>query len=237
MVFRLKNIFLHSLAMLAFLLASGAGSAQTCSGETLKSLVFEDVQIRFVKDRGNAYVETIGILRNTGEEKANDILLVTRHLDVEGRLIDVQRDFLYSISLAPGEDLAFRFREIAAHPQSAYASSVTRVMSANCEYKQVVPTHSSGKTSGSAVDTLWESLANWWPILLLIAALFIVTRKYSGTRSPVVQNQERQFKLVERQIELIERQIALLERQGEWTRRNNALFERIAQALEERNKT
>ncbi|MDR0736031.1 MAG: FxLYD domain-containing protein [Zoogloeaceae bacterium] len=229
---RLKSIFLRALVLFAFLLASSAGGAQTCSDETLKSLAVDEVQTRFVKERGDTFVETIGILRNTGEEKVEDIRIATRHLDADGRLIGVQLDYLYGFPLAPGEDLAFRLIDVARHPQSAYASHVTRVAGADCAYNALAP--ASGKTPDATPSRwgkrLWDMLVQWGPILLLIVVLIIVTRKYSGARSPFVQVYERQFKLLERQIGLVERQLEL-------SAQNNALFERIAKALEERNKS
>ncbi|MDR2364265.1 MAG: hypothetical protein LBD68_00195 [Zoogloeaceae bacterium] len=237
----MKNIFLRRLILPAlFLLPGMGGAAQICSVETLKTLAVEEVQVRFTKERGDAHVETIGILRNKGQEKVEDIRLVTRHLDAEGRLLDVQQNYLYGVTLAPGEDMPFRFRQFATQPQPAYASHDTRVAGAYCAYNEAEETEvasASGKTSDSILGKLGKLLADVWPILLLIAVLFLVTRKYSGARSPVVQAQERQLKFVERQLELMERQIALLERQGEWSAQNNALFERIATALEDRNKS
>jgi hypothetical protein len=220
------------LVLLALFLLPGVSNAQNCSGETLKSLVFEEVQVRFVKERGDTFVETIGILRNTGEEKVEDLRIVTRHLDADGRLIGVQLNYLYGFPLAPGEDLAFRLIDVAGHPQSAYASHVTRVEGADCAYSALAP--ASGKTPDATPSRwgkhLWDMLVRWGPILLLIMTLIIVTSKYSGARSPFIQMHERQFKLLERQAGLVERQLEL-------SAQNNALFERIAKALEDRNQT
>jgi hypothetical protein len=128
-----KNM-LRDLCLLAFLLAFGAGCAEGCSNEILKSLVVEDTQFRFVKERDRNYVKIIGALRNTGKDKIECIHLVTRYLDAEQRLIDVQGNYdSFDLTFVPGKELPFRFREETSQPESAYVSHQTHVAGADCE--------------------------------------------------------------------------------------------------------
>jgi hypothetical protein len=66
-------------------------------------------------------------------------------------------------------------------------------------------------------------------LLLLIVAYIIVTRKYSGAKSPTVRVQERTSELLAQQIESSARQTELLTQQ-------NALLERLTQVLTEERK-
>jgi sensor histidine kinase YesM len=67
-------------------------------------------------------------------------------------------------------------------------------------------------------------------LLLLIVAYIIVTRKYSGAKSPTVRVQERMNELLAQQIESSARQTELLMQQ-------NVLLERLAQVLTEERKS
>jgi ATP-dependent Zn protease len=222
-------------AFLLFALFLICGHALACSNndapeasEARDALVFEDVQVSFItmKDRGAPYVVTVGILRNTSGREMTDIQIEARHLDREKRLIDVHKDY-FSAPLKPGEDLAFRIYEFAAQPQSAYVSHQVRVVSA--KYKCAPAQKTSSVTPPAPVPSKknaiqWkERLLDWFPLLLLIVVwLFFITR-CSGAKSPAMRAQERQFKLLEHQVGIVEQQ--------------NALIERIAAALEERNKS
>jgi hypothetical protein len=228
--FRIKNIFLHTLILTALFLFPGMSSAQGCS----EALAFKDVQFRFVKEQGNVYIETIGILQNTSKEKVGNPQIVVWHLDAQKRLIDMQQNFLYGRTLAPGEDLAFRRRDIAAHPQSVYASHEPRIV--DCVYGKAGTARFSGNVSNAASTNLTLLYVALF-LLAFVIALVVMTRKYTGARSPILQAQERQFKWAERQGELLAHQVELLERQLELTAQNNVLFERIARALEDRNKS
>ncbi|MDR3159500.1 MAG: hypothetical protein LBU11_10985 [Zoogloeaceae bacterium] len=244
----MKKLLFAALCLFVFLLASGAGSARSCSDETLKSLATEDVQVRFIKDQGKTLMETIGLIRNTGKEKAEDIRLVTRHLDAEQRLIDVSTTFLYGITLAPGEDVAFHFGNYASLPESVYASHETRAVSADCAYTEPSAL-ASGEPSNTTPSSQWgEWLMNWLPLLIIIVIWIYWIYRYYGSRSPTMRRAERQVELLRRQVELMEQrnpldnalmkcQVEFMERQAERMEQQNALIERIAAALEERNKS
>jgi ATP-dependent Zn protease len=245
----MKKLLFAVLCLSALLPLSGAvHAASNCSSDVpdaREALTFEDVQLSFVnmKDRGATYVITVGVLRNISACAVEDIQIEARHLDGEKRLIDVHEKYFFNTTLKPGEDLAFRIYEPAAQAQSAYASYPMRVVSANYAPAQEtsgVDTPASVPSKNSAIQ--WkERLLNWFPLLLLIVVwLFFITR-YSGAKSPAMRRAERQVELVERQVELTERQntlgSALMERQAERMEQQNALIERIAAALEERNKS
>jgi hypothetical protein len=234
--------------LFAFLLAFGAAGGTRNGSDNVpdarEALTFEDVRVSFVnmKDRGATYVITVGVLRNISAREVRNIQVEVRHLDGEKRLVDVHEDY-FSAPLKPGEDLAFRIYEFAAQPQSAYVSHQMRVVSAKyaCVPKKVSETDSTTVPEAStavpgasaAVSEASDDIGFWarWgrllsnvlPPLLGIVVLLFICYKYSGTKSPVVQGQEHQNELIKRQVELLAEQ--------------NALIERIAAALEERNKS
>ena len=234
MELRMMNIA-RAIVLFALFLIFGMSSAQArnCSNEALKLLMFEEVQVRSVKDQGKTLVDTIGILRNAGQEKVEGIRFVTRHLDAEQRLIDVQQDYLYGLTLVPGEDFAFRLVDTSMHPQSAYASHQTRVVAADCVPGEAADADFTASdaalTKAPNIGLLKWLQENWFPVLLL---LFLVLSLFIGYRSsrggsPVMRLLGCQTKLMERQIELIAQNHA----------QSNALIERIAKALEERNQS
>jgi hypothetical protein len=217
-----KNLW-RRLCLTALFMTSGAAHAVNCSEELLKSLVIEEPQFRFVKDRNRNYGEFIGIIRNTGKEKAANIQIVTRHLDAQQRLIDVQQDYLHGLTLAPGEDLPFRFGFSASLPESAYASHQVQVVDADCAYRaaeNVAPPVSAPDEPPAVSWAQWLlSWGRWlWdtlvPVVFIGFFLFLMFNiRRSGPRTS-----------------------GLLTQQLELTTQQNALLERIAQALEERNK-
>jgi ATP-dependent Zn protease len=197
----------------------GAGSVLAdCPDDAPEALVAENVRVSFVKEQDTLRVATVGTLRNASKRKVENIQVETRHLDAEKRLTDVHNKYLFDVVLKPGDDLAFRLYEPAAQPQSAYVSQQTRVASA--EY--VCVDESDSTASAPSDDTTWwqKYLMGWLPVWVMIVIMIFSIYRCSGNRSPTMRILGRQIKHMEQQDIL-----------------KNALIERIAQALEERNKS
>ncbi|MDR3159501.1 MAG: hypothetical protein LBU11_10995 [Zoogloeaceae bacterium] len=228
----MKKLLFAALCLSALLPVHAASNCSGDAPDAREALAFEDVRISFVnrKDQSATYVITVGVLRNTSACVVEGIQIEARHLDGEKRLIDVHKEYFYNATLKPGEDLAFRIYEPAAQAQSAYASYQTRIVSAN--YKCAPAQETSSETPPASVSskgaTQWGKwLVDWLPLYVFLGIWIFLIYKYSGNRSRMMRILERQIELMERQGELTERQNTL----------GNALIERIAAALEERNKS
>jgi hypothetical protein len=217
---------LFMLCLFILTLFSGTVHAQfsSCSGDDLQSLVVENVQFRFVKG-DTPHAITIGTIRNTGKDAVENVQIETQHLDAGQRPVDVQQSDLYRYgeTLAPGKAAMFRLVDIAAQPESSYVSHQTRVVSANCWYGYGVE-----DSTPAASAKLCSRLPDY-VFFLLGFAVFLLVLVFGVRRIAAKQ----QNALERFQFE----SLALSKRMAESAERNSALLERIAQALEERNKS
>ncbi len=167
-------------------------------------------QLLLHEHESSLYAVTIGKIRNNTAHTLEDLVIEVRYFDSNGKLVDVAVDRQYSISIPPNDEIAFKMQTLAAAPESKYASQSVRVVNA----QEDIP---CPDRSSSDADNPWmQSLARWWPFLLMITIWIALTRTNGGKDSP----QRRMVGQMDRQTELVEAQNIELKRIADAVEKN-----------------
>jgi ATP-dependent Zn protease len=206
-----KAAFFCSRLLVLALVLGATNAGAMCSEKTRQALVVQDVSTGFAEryEGQQPDVVTIGKIRNTSAYVLDDIQAEVQYFNAEKQLIDVSRNRLYFTKIEPGGEVAFRVREAALHPKSAYVSQEVRL--SLCDPEKNPPPRKPQQSQDNWFTSL---LVDWFPMLLLIACWIFFMRRCSGSKSPTIR-------ILERQLDLTEQQ--------------NKTLERIAIALEEKN--
>lgn len=157
----------------------------------------------YAQSDGGGIITTIGTFKNSSSAFIEDIVVEVKYFNAANNLIDVVTQPLYGLVLPPGEEVAFRVRDSADKPKSAYATSTVRVVSA-----QQRPVRQPQQPQ-SKPSTFWSDLFySWGPMLLLIAVYVFYMAKFAGKKSP----QARTVDLITQQNSMLGRQIDVIER-------------------------
>ena len=166
-----------------------------------RALTADGVQLIYQATDGKpccGQVSALAELKNTGDERADDLVVEARFLGAAGQLIDASTESLFGVSIAPGETAAVRVDTRAMRPQANYASAQVRVIDARFQ----TPAEGDQRSAGKVVLDL---LVSWGPMILLLAVWLWIVRRYSANY------QKRYAELIEEQNGLLKRQVAALE--------------------------
>jgi hypothetical protein len=169
-----------------------------------------EVETALHEHESSLYAITIGKIRNNTAYKLENLVIEVRYFDSNGKLIDVAVEQQYSISIPPNDEIAFKVQTQAAAPESKYASQSVRVVNAH----EDIPC--SDRSSSDADNPWMQSLARWWPLLLMITIWIALTRTNGGKDSP----QRRMLGQMDRQTELVEAQNIELKRIADAVEKN-----------------
>ncbi len=190
----IKTIFLAAFMGPGFAVAACPTSGHLELGE----IAAQATSLHFASDNGGKTVTTFGTLKNASAVCVQEIFLEVKYLDSKGDQVDVVTQSL-PITIAPGQETAFRVRDDADNLPEAYATSTVKVISAEPRYGR--------QATNDATD--WLGLfISWLPTLVFIVVLALVMRRLTGKNSVQRQN----LLLMERQQESLERIAAALEK-------------------------
>lgn len=186
------------LSLILFALATSTYAQD--KGDSKTEII--EPQLSLHEHESSLYAITIGKIRNKTEYTLEDLVIEVRYFDSSGKLIDVVVEQQYSISIPPNDEIAFKVQTLAAAPESKYASQSVRIVSA----QEDIPC--PGHSNADAENPWMQSLARWWPFLLMITIWIALSRVNGGKNSP----QQRLAGQMDRQIELVEAQNVELKR-------------------------
>ena len=184
----------------ALVLAGASAGAFACTGVEDPNLLVSKLSatstsINF-SERGNPFVATLGTIKNASVACVRNIVVEVKYQDSAGKQVDVVTQTLEDVVVGPGQEVAFRARDVADKPKEAYVTSTVRVISAEPKYT----------AEPKQKNPLWlDVFVSWAPMLVLIAAYLISMRKFIGKNSPQLQALQRQVTLLERQVEVLDR--------------------------------
>lgn len=119
-------------------------------------------------------ISTIGILKNNGATRAENIVVEVQYFDDQKKLADVVTQALSKVIAEPGKETAFKVSRDADKPKGAYVETVVRVVSAQQQRSR----------QGKVLSSLGDVLVSWTPILLLLLMLYFYMNKLAGKNSP-----------------------------------------------------
>jgi ATP-dependent Zn protease len=160
-----------------------------------------DASVTTTKSDGSLFVTVIGELRNTTNEKINDLVIEAKLTNSSGIVIDVISEPVYGLVVPAGQQVAFRLQTTAAADQGSYSGVKARVVSGESHAP------SATRTQSQKSSRYLEILISWSPMILLILVWVLLARRYSGKGS----NQEKMLKAIGEQNALLTKQIAALE--------------------------
>lgn len=136
-------------------------NAQACADHDLQSpsvaVQVVNAAVSTAKADGPLLVTVIGELKNTTNDKINDVVIEARLTDASGKVIDVLSESQYGLVVPPGEQVSFRLQGAAATTQAAYVGVQARVVSAQA--------HSASRrpSSRDGTDGFKEFAFSWGP--------------------------------------------------------------------------
>lgn len=80
-----------------------------------------DASVTTTKSDGSLFVTVIGELRNTTNEKINDLVIEAKLTNSSGIVIDVISEPVYGLVVPAGQQVAFRLQTTAAADQGSYS--------------------------------------------------------------------------------------------------------------------
>lgn len=176
-----------------------AGSSDA-SNASVQDLSVQDATFDVTSVDNDSYVTTMGSIKNASAACFDELVVEIKYFDANKTLVDTITQPLYGIVVPPSEEVAFRVRDIAAKPKTAYTSQSIRVISAE--------PRSQGRNSSGVSSTIAKVLASWGPILLLIGVWVYFMQRMRRKDSP----QERTLALIQQQNGILEAQYKVLER-------------------------
>jgi ATP-dependent Zn protease len=182
-----------------------SASAMACNDHELQrpdeALLVVESSVSTAQAQGPMLVTVIGQLKNTTDEKIDNLVLEARLTDAAGKVIDVLSEPIYGLVVPPGEQVSFRLQGAAATTHATYANAQVRVVSAESHAKE-------SSSSSPARKNQWVDLAvSWGPMLLLVLVWIYLTRKQSGKGS----YQDKLLNAMNEQTALLTRQSAAVE--------------------------
>lgn len=153
------------------------------------------------KAEGPLLVTVIGELKNTTDEKVDNLVLEARLTDANGKVVDVLSESVYGLVVPPGDQVSFRLQGAAAATAASYVNAQVRVVSAESHPR--VPETPPKAGWGS----IGEIAVAWAPMLLLILVWIVLARRFNGKGS----NQHKMLLAVNEQNALLTRQSAAIE--------------------------
>ena len=188
-----KKMLLVFATLLSFSLTVFAACGQRLPFDPA-TISITDTSLTYTQGEGPAFVTTIATIKNSSESLIEDIVVEVKYFNADKKLIDVVTQPIYGLVVPASQEVAFRVRDLADKPKTAYVSNSIRVVSAEQRAtQQPKPKQSSFSWA--------DLLASWGPMLLLIAVWVFFMRRMNKKGSPQV-----------RTVELIEKQNAVLER-------------------------
>lgn len=182
-------------------------NAQACADHDLQTpsvaLQVVNAAVSTAKADGPLLVTVIGELKNTTNDKINDVVIEARLTDASGKVIDVLSESQYGLVVPPGEQVSFRLQGAAATTQAAYVGVQARVVSAQA-HSASTPRRPSSR---EGTDGFKEFAISWGPMVLLVLVWIFMARKYSGKGS----NQDKMLIAINEQNALLTRQSAAIE--------------------------
>lgn len=154
-----------------------------------------------VKAQGPMLVTVIGELKNTTDEKIDNLILEAKLTDSDGKVIDVLSESIYGLVVPAGEQVSFRLQGAAATTQATYANAQVRVVSAESHSR------STKQSSSESKSQLRELAVSWGPMVLLVLVWLFLVRKYNGKGS----NQDKLLTAINEQNALLTRQSSAVE--------------------------
>lgn len=190
------------LSLLLVVLASNAFAACDQDLQDPNSQVqVVGASVTTTKTDGPVFVSVIGELRNTTNNKIDELVIEAKLTNSKGKVIDVISEPVYGLVVPAGQQVAFRLQAPAAADQSSYSGVTVRVISGNSNAP------SAPSTSAQKSSKYLEVLVSWAPMILLILVWVVLARKYSGKGS----NQEKMLAAISEQNALLAKQIAAIE--------------------------
>ena len=153
--------------------------------------------INFDTDNRRNSITSFGTLNNASLLCAQEIVVEVRYFDATGAQVDVTTQTL-GLSIAAGQESAFRVRDDADKPRDAYATSTIRVISVEPLF---------GRASRDSASWWLDLFFSWFPTLVMLLVFGLLLRRLAGKNSP----QRQSLALVERQQQILERIAAALE--------------------------
>jgi ATP-dependent Zn protease len=160
-----------------------------------------DASVTTTTSDGALFVTVIGELKNTTNQKIDDLVIEAKLTNSSGKVIDVISEPVYGLVVPAGQQVAFRLQTTAAADQASYSGVIARVVSGESH----VP--STTRTRSQKSSRYVEILISWSPMIFLILVWVLLARRYSGKGS----NQEKMLKAIGEQNALLTKQIAALE--------------------------
>jgi ATP-dependent Zn protease len=160
-----------------------------------------EASVTTTKTDGAVLVSVIGELRNTTNNKIDEIVIEAKLKNSKGKVIDVISEPVYGLVVPAGQQVAFRLQAPAAANQSSYSGVTARVISGNSNIPSTL------RTSTQKSSKYLKALISWAPIILLILVWIILARKYGGKGS----NQEKMLATFIEQNALLAKQISAIE--------------------------
>jgi ATP-dependent Zn protease len=190
------------LSVLSLLLASNtlAACAKDLQDPSNDVQVVE-ASVTTTKTDGPVFVSVIGELRNTTNNKIDELVIEAKLTNSKGKVIDVISEPVYGLVVPAGQQVAFRLQGPAAADQGSYSGVTARVISGTSNAPSAL------SSSAQKSFKYLEILISWAPMIFLILVWVVLARKYSGKGS----NQEKMLAAIGEQNALLEKQIAAIE--------------------------
>lgn len=169
-------------------------------GDEAALLEVAQSDMQFTPIQSGDVVIVVGKLRSLSSSVIEEVVVEAQFFNDQGALIDTAAETLYASKVPAHGEAAFKIETRATQPRDRYAKHQVLVLAAN----EVKPCVSTTKKTPVWLTTL----ISWTPMLLLIAAWLLLTRKYNAKGSP----QHRSLELIGQQNALLAKQVDQLQR-------------------------
>lgn len=195
----MKHLIL--VPILALLISNASACVDHELPEASASVEIAEASVSTTKNNGPLFVTVLGALKNTTNNKIDNLVLEAKLTDANGKVVDVLTEHVYGLVVPASQQVAFRLQAPAAASPNSYAGVQVRVVSAEAHAPSVP--RAAKKETSRIID--W--LVSWGPMILLIVVWVFLARKYSGKGSV----QDKMLVALGEQNSLIARQISAIE--------------------------
>ena len=166
-----------------------------------KDLTVTNSSFRFIQDKDERSILTVGTLKNTSTVCIDNIQLEVRYFDAKGDMSDTVTRKLYQVEAPPQGEVGFRIHSDAARLKDAYVTQQVRIIATG------TPSAPKKEKNQDERSLLVDLLVSWGPMLLLIGVWMFYMRKASPMNRLIIE----QNRLFEAQVKLLERMTVMAE--------------------------
>lgn len=107
--------------------SAACGQRQAVDPETVS---VTDTSISYTAGDGPPFITTIGTIKNPSDMPIENVVVEVKYFNASNELIDVVTEPIYGVVVPASNEVAFRVRDVADKPETAYVSHSVRIVSA-----------------------------------------------------------------------------------------------------------